>query len=116
MFGWNLELASRFVTLSIHTVSNTNFYPEETNVNRFYTNCLNNNEIDDEGYKILKKYFPGVGTEWYNRLRGGMFGYGINEQIENAYKYISTNYRDSEDQIWLIGFSRGGNNIYIKFF
>ncbi|KAI9341854.1 hypothetical protein BD770DRAFT_329989, partial [Pilaira anomala] len=40
-------------------------------------------------------------------LRGGMFGYGINEQIENAYKYISTNYRDSKDQIWLIGFSRG---------
>ncbi|KAI9341840.1 hypothetical protein BD770DRAFT_372006 [Pilaira anomala] len=84
-----------------------NLYPEETNVYKFYNNCLDNNEIGDKGYKNLKRYFPGVGTEWYNRLRGGMCGYGITKQIKDAYEYISTNYRDNKDKIYLIGFSRG---------
>ncbi|KAI9341855.1 hypothetical protein BD770DRAFT_330017, partial [Pilaira anomala] len=38
---------------------------------------------------------------------GGFFGYGIEEQIKNAYEYICANYRNEDDEIWLIGFSRG---------
>jgi uncharacterized protein (DUF2235 family) len=38
---------------------------------------------------------------------GGAFGYGISDQIISAYEYACKNYQDAQDEIWLIGFSRG---------
>lgn len=87
-------------------------YIETTNVSKFYNNI--DIKVDDH-YEYKKKYFLGVGSNWGHRYLGGFFGYGIEEQIKNAYEYICANYRNEDDEIWLIGFSRGGNNIIIKF-
>jgi len=57
---------------------------------------------------IIQKAFydEGVGTKWYNKFTGGLFGLGINENILDAYKFIVENY-EKDDEIYLFGFSRG---------
>jgi uncharacterized protein (DUF2235 family) len=52
-------------------------------------------------------YFDGVGAKSF-RILGGMFGVGISQQIKDAYTYLSDHYQDQNDEIWCIGFSRGG--------
>ncbi|KAH8673769.1 hypothetical protein BX600DRAFT_509003 [Xylariales sp. PMI_506] len=53
-------------------------------------------------------YQSGVGsrTGIIDRLAGGAFGFGIAENIREAYAYICANYVDG-DEIVLVGFSRG---------
>lgn len=43
---------------------------------------------------------------------GGAFGFGISDQILSAYAFISENYQCEEDEIWLLGVSRGGKMIH----
>lgn len=38
-----------------------------------------------DGVPQEKWYDPGPGTNWYDRLRGGAFGYGVSENIREAY-------------------------------
>lgn len=51
-------------------------------------------------------YDAGVGTTWYERLRGGLFGYGLDENILQGYQVLTELYEDG-DKIFLCGFSRG---------
>lgn len=53
-------------------------------------------------------YDPGVGTGWgkLDRLLGGAFGLGLNENIRQGYRFLVQHYRPG-DQIFLFGFSRG---------
>ncbi|KAI8370962.1 hypothetical protein BD560DRAFT_329382 [Blakeslea trispora] len=53
------------------------------------------------------EYYSGLGTNGKHPLLSGLFGYGISRQILSAYRFICKNYRDNNDQIWLVGFSRG---------
>jgi len=53
-----------------------------------------------------KWYDEGVGTRWYNRVRGGAFGLGLSENIRQGYKWLVDNHEDG-DEIFLFGFSRG---------
>jgi uncharacterized protein (DUF2235 family) len=52
-------------------------------------------------------YDEGVGTgNFIDRLRGGMFGYGLDSNIEDAYRFLVNNYEPG-DEVYLFGFSRG---------
>lgn len=82
------------------------FHTEKTNVYKFYNNISLDNATD--GWEYITGYYPGLGTNGNFPLLGGIFGYGISNQIIKAYEFICKNYRASHDEIWLIGFSRGG--------
>ncbi|KAI9363171.1 hypothetical protein BD770DRAFT_465030 [Pilaira anomala] len=79
---------------------------EKTNVYKFYTR-IDDTAFDQEQYEYKTIYCSGLGTNGKYPFLGGFFGYGITNQIISAYQYISINYRNEKDQIWLIGFSRG---------
>lgn len=51
-------------------------------------------------------YHEGVGTEFFEKVRGGIFGYGLFEQIKDAYLDIVNEYEPGT-QIFVAGFSRG---------
>lgn len=59
-----------------------------------------------DGQQQLKWYGTGVGTRWYDKLRGGVFGVGLSRKIQEGYRYLVTHYRDG-DRIFIFGFSRG---------
>ncbi|MFI3272692.1 MAG: DUF2235 domain-containing protein [Pseudomonadota bacterium] len=54
----------------------------------------------------IKWYDEGVGTAWYERLRGGLFGHGLDENILQGYMALAELYEEG-DKIFLCGFSRG---------
>jgi uncharacterized protein (DUF2235 family) len=76
-------------------------------------------------YSVLPKndptqvafYDPGVGTfsapaaltalaRWWTKVLGFAFGYGIRENIADAYRYLMNTYEEG-DQVFVFGFSRG---------
>ena len=63
-------------------------------------------DTDSFGGSQIVHYIPGVGTRFWERLRGGGFGYGISDNIKSGYKFICSNYTPG-DRIYLFGFSRG---------
>ncbi|KAF7727228.1 hypothetical protein EC973_007840 [Apophysomyces ossiformis] len=65
----------------------------------------NEDENHDRWIQIAG-YFEGVGTNTFKYL-GGAFGLGISNQILKAYAFISENYRNTHDEIWIVGHSRG---------
>jgi uncharacterized protein (DUF2235 family) len=61
---------------------------------------------DCEGCLQICHYERGVGNRWDERITGGGFGFGISDNIKDAYKFLVSNYED-KDQIFIFGFSRG---------
>lgn len=51
-------------------------------------------------------YHPGVGTRRWERLRGGVFGFGLSRNIRDTYRFLVQNF-DPGDQLYFLGFSRG---------
>jgi uncharacterized protein (DUF2235 family) len=51
-------------------------------------------------------YDQGVGTGKFERLGGGMFGWGIVDRLGDAYRFLTFNYTPG-DEIFVFGFSRG---------
>jgi uncharacterized protein (DUF2235 family) len=51
-------------------------------------------------------YSAGVGTQLGQRLIGGMFGWGLDDEVIRGYMWLMENYNEG-DQIFLFGFSRG---------
>jgi uncharacterized protein (DUF2235 family) len=51
-------------------------------------------------------YDKGVGTDWYNRLSGGLAGVGLSRNICQGYQHLAKEY-EVGDEIFLFGFSRG---------
>jgi uncharacterized protein (DUF2235 family) len=76
----------------------------ETNVCRIYESLLETSPLD--GWKQISWYDRGVGTRFFERLRGGALGRGLDTNIKQGYAYLSTVYDDG-DQIFVFGFSRG---------
>ena len=62
--------------------------------------------LDHEGVPQLIHYDEGVGTGDLEQLRGGMFGYGLMDNVREAYRFLVFNY-DPGDEIYVFGFSRG---------
>jgi uncharacterized protein (DUF2235 family) len=51
-------------------------------------------------------YSTGLGTKFGERIRGGMFGAGIDTAITSAYEWLIDHY-EAGDEIFIFGFSRG---------
>lgn len=58
------------------------------------------------GVSQIVHYDEGVGTGKWDRLRGGMFGRGLLQNIGDAYRFLIFNYTEG-DEIYIFGFSRG---------
>jgi uncharacterized protein (DUF2235 family) len=62
--------------------------------------------IGKDGLQQLVYYHKGVGTTYGSYVRGGMLGYGLNDEIIRAYEWLIDNY-NLGDQLFIFGFSRG---------
>jgi uncharacterized protein (DUF2235 family) len=51
-------------------------------------------------------YDPGVGTGVLDGVTGGAFGFGLSQNVRDAYAWLVERYRD-DDEIYVFGFSRG---------
>ena len=51
-------------------------------------------------------YHKGVGTSFGSYVRGGVFGYGLDDEIIRAYEWLIDNY-SIDDELFIFGFSRG---------
>lgn len=74
-----------------------------TNIYQMYQSSVKKAEM---GTAIIPFYIEGVGSEWYNKITGGIIGDGLNKNILLAYKFLVENYKE-EDKIFIFGFSRG---------
>jgi uncharacterized protein (DUF2235 family) len=62
---------------------------------------------DKDGNPQITHYIAGIGTRREDeKFLGGAFGFGISENIKDAYAFIVSNY-EVGDEIYLFGFSRG---------
>ncbi|MBP7865115.1 MAG: DUF2235 domain-containing protein [Acidobacteria bacterium] len=61
---------------------------------------------DARGNPQLANYIGGVGTRRGERLRGGILGYGLSENIKEGYRFLASNFQPG-DEIFIFGFSRG---------
>ena len=71
--------------------------------------------VNDASRGQLVAYFPGIGTDerfdtrfqkFLNKYGGGVFGWGLDAKVKQAYQFISQAYSE-DDEIYLFGFSRG---------
>jgi uncharacterized protein (DUF2235 family) len=65
---------------------------------------LNDNIVSDQEQLVF--YDQGVGTNWYDRVGGGVLGRGLSQNVRQAYRFIQKHYRPG-DEIYCFGFSRG---------
>ena len=76
---------------------------DNTNVWRFRSLLARESE---DGLEQLVYYHKGVGTAFGSYARGGMFGYGLNDEIIRAYEWLIDHYNEG-DELFIFGFSRG---------
>jgi uncharacterized protein (DUF2235 family) len=89
----NLKRIALFLDGTWNTVQ------DNTNVWRMKALCA---AAEDQ----LCYYSVGVGTQYGERLKGGMFGYGLDDEVILAYQWLAENYNPN-DRVYLFGFSRG---------
>jgi uncharacterized protein (DUF2235 family) len=84
-----------------------------TNVVRLFR-CVPHGTLAD-GTEQRTYYDPGVGTfsaisrsptGWIGKLLGMAFGWGVRQNVEEAYRYLMDTYEEG-DRVYLFGFSRG---------
>jgi uncharacterized protein (DUF2235 family) len=77
----------------------------KTNVQKLFESVCN---IDALGTQQIKYYIEGVGTSGskFRRIMDGATGWGLDQNIISAYKFLVWNYV-AGDEIYLFGFSRG---------
>lgn len=79
----------------------------EGNTNVWRARCLCAAKSEGENAREQKVYYAaGVGTQLGEIARGAVFGYGIDDQVIDAYGWLIENYEDGDD-IFIFGFSRG---------
>ena len=72
---------------------------DQTNISKMLDLCA-------VGNRQSVFYDPGVGSKFGNRLRGGIFGRGAAENVQQAIAYLVEHWRH-KDSIMVFGFSRG---------
>jgi uncharacterized protein (DUF2235 family) len=80
----------------------------ESNVCKFYESLPNG--ITNDGSVQSKWYDTGVGTNWYDRISGGAFGFGLDQKIQDGYQWLVENYPEPDPrnyEVFITGFSRG---------
>lgn len=73
---------------------------KDTNVRNLYELCVNNST------EQVAYYDEGVGSHWYDKIRGGISGRGLSKNIREAYYEVAKQYDDG-DKLFIFGFSRG---------
>jgi uncharacterized protein (DUF2235 family) len=76
-----------------------NVVDDNTNIWRMKSLCAT-------GSEQVAYYSVGVGTQYGEKIRGGMFGYGLDREVIQAYEWLSETY-EVDDRIFIFGFSRG---------
>jgi uncharacterized protein (DUF2235 family) len=76
---------------------------DNTNVRRLYDMMA---LTGADGLEQKPYYSEGVGTARGERVRGGIWGYGLDEDVRKAYRWLVRHYEKGDD-IFLFGFSRG---------
>ena len=76
-----------------------NTVTDNTNVYRMKSHCAVSAEQDCY-------YSSGVGTQYGQKFTGGIWGWGLDEEVIQAYEWLVENY-SPEDRIFIFGFSRG---------
>jgi uncharacterized protein (DUF2235 family) len=76
----------------------------ETNVRLFHDSVTEGTAPD--GVEQIRKYYRGVGTNWFGRVTAGALGLGVSRTMMQAFKDLSGLYEDG-DQVFILGFSRG---------
>nr|WP_228035402.1 DUF2235 domain-containing protein [Oculatella sp. LEGE 06141] len=66
--------------------------------------------VASDGVHQIAFYEEGLGTKWYDKLPGGALGWGIDQNIQHAYRFLCLNYMPG-DEIYLFGFSRGAYTV-----
>ena len=66
--------------------------------------------IGSDGFSQVVFYQEGLGTKWNDRLVGGAFGWGIDDNVSEAYRFLCLNY-DPGDEVYCFGFSRGAYTV-----
>lgn len=74
-----------------------------TNVTRIADAVL---PTDAVGREQRKFYHRGVGTNGWDHLIGGAFGFGLSRAVRDAYSYLVQNFKPG-DELYFFGFSRG---------
>ncbi len=94
----------RNLIVSCDGTSNTADRRNVTNVVRLHQGLAGTGVAD---VPQLPFYDEGVGTKGgLDAITGGAFGYGMQENVEQAYRFLVRNYQPG-DRIYLFGFSRG---------
>ncbi|MCX4028587.1 DUF2235 domain-containing protein [Endozoicomonas sp. SM1973] len=79
---------------------------QETNVRLFYKQLINKSQPKTTSDQQLAFYDEGVGCHWYDRIRGGISGFGLTKNILEGYYHLCHSFQKG-DRVALIGFSRG---------
>jgi uncharacterized protein (DUF2235 family) len=81
---------------------------QDTNVFKIYDYITTGKDASGNTVKQLKFYDKGVGTSTKKstNILEGITGEGLDENIKDAYRFITENYEEG-DEIYLFGFSRG---------
>lgn len=67
--------------------------------------------VSNDGTPQNVFYDEGIGTgDELDKLVGGAFGWGIDKNIQDAYRFLCLNHREG-DEIYLFGFSRGAYTV-----
>ena len=61
-----------------------------SNVGTMYGAAVN------DGQRQVTHYTKGVGTDWYDKIKGGAFGVGLSDRIRDAYQFITDQYDDGD--------------------
>jgi uncharacterized protein (DUF2235 family) len=69
-------------------------------------------QVDDDGVAQIIHYVEGIGSssDFINKQGSGLFGWGLDGAIQNAYIFLCLNYEPG-DAIYLFGFSRGAYTV-----
>ena len=89
--------------LALYLDGTWNEVSDNTNVWRFRA-LFSPASVD--GCEQRAYYSAGLGTRFGEKVRGGMFGTGIDTAITSAYEWLIENYQ-ADDEIFIFGFSRG---------
>lgn len=76
---------------------------DNTNVWRLKALCADHST---DGLRQVAYYSRGVGTTFGEKVRGGLFGVGIDRNVAAAYEWLVETY-EAGDEIFIFGFSRG---------
>ena len=77
--------------------------PCSTNVAKLHAAVA---DRDSKGVEQRAQYLPGVGTGLFDRILGGLFGWGLSEKVQEAYRFLIDCYEPG-DELFFFGFSRG---------